>query len=398
MNKITRPTTVLGKMTPLLLIVLALLLLTAPVSAQNGPDYQRTPIFGSTSLQSGFHQQLVKVQVSTSVSISDYLDGDDCWGYTTSAPTYRVNLTGSGNYLRFFTMGSEDTTLVVNDPSGRWFCNDDSDGLNSQISFSSAPSGQYDIWVGSFTDTDINATLGVSGSRNYTRSSGLEHALSPQEFDFDLVSGFLPDPWTDSLRSGGNEYIPDAIRGSSCQGYTTDQPTYTMNWSGGGNYLRFYVDSDADTTMVINDPSGRWYCNDDFNGLDPQISFSNPSDGEYDIWIGSFQDQSHSATLNVSEFRGSNQNTGRITTMSALVQGTSSLRARSGPSINHPQVSSANGGVLFNGVSITLIGRAPQQSGSSIWVQLQGNTTRWVNSRFLSINGDIMDLPVTWNS
>jgi hypothetical protein len=44
-----------------------------------------------------------------------------------------------------------------------------------------------------------------------------------------------------------------------------------------------------DTTLVINDPNGRWICNDDFGestGTNPGISFSTPDDGKYDIWVG----------------------------------------------------------------------------------------------------------------
>ena len=43
-------------------------------------------------------------------------------------------------------------------------------------------------------------------------------------------------------------------------------PTYS-----GNTQLVFNTYANVDTTLVINGPDGRWYCNDDFNGRDPQV-------------------------------------------------------------------------------------------------------------------------------
>lgn len=42
----------------------------------------------------------------------------------------------------------------------------------------------------------------------------------------------------------------------------------------------------ADTTLVINDPQGNWYCKDNTNGLHPEIAFSSSQAGQYDVWVG----------------------------------------------------------------------------------------------------------------
>jgi hypothetical protein len=55
--------------------------------------------------------------------------------------------------------------------------------------------------------------------------------------------------------------------------------------------------------MIINNPGGGWYCNDDSsnNTLNPMVDFSNPPEGQYDIWIGSFGDDIAIGTLYIAE-------------------------------------------------------------------------------------------------
>jgi len=54
-----------------------------------------------------------------------------------------------------------DTVLLVNSASAEWHFNDDTNGLNPAIRIQNAPSGQYDIWVGTFGGATCSATLTV---------------------------------------------------------------------------------------------------------------------------------------------------------------------------------------------------------------------------------------------
>ena len=68
--------------------------------------------------------------------------------------------------------------------------------------------------------------------------------------------------------------------------------------------LSFYAESESDTVLLINDPDGEWYCNDDYSdelGLASGLDFSSPQSGVYDIWVGSYEDEFSSATLYVTE-------------------------------------------------------------------------------------------------
>jgi hypothetical protein len=117
-----------------------------------------------------------------------------------------------------------------------------------------------------------------------------------------LSAGFTPDPFTRTLSNnifGGFE-ISDV---SDCAGYVSPTPDFRIRWSGNSSFLRIYFIGDSDTVMLINDSSGAYYCDDDsFDTLHPSISFSNPSAGQYDIWIGTYVDGGNvDGTLYITE-------------------------------------------------------------------------------------------------
>ncbi|CUS48874.1 MAG: hypothetical protein HLUCCO02_02415 [Idiomarinaceae bacterium HL-53] len=122
-----------------------------------------------------------------------------------------------------------------------------------------------------------------------------------------LSSGFMPDPWSYSIQAGGSQEVQGL--GSSCVGYINYQaPDIDLNYEAGGILgLYVYVRSDSDTTLVINGPDGRWYCNDDADGLNPMVHFPNPEPGMYNIWVGTYSSGNlQQATVNISELNPSN--------------------------------------------------------------------------------------------
>ena len=76
-----------------------------------------------------------------------------------------------------------------------------------------------------------------------------------------------------------------------------------MSFEPGALDLFISVLADADTTLVINDPSGRWVCDDDGAGaLNPGVHFDNPEAGVYDIWVGTYwSGEGQPARLGISE-------------------------------------------------------------------------------------------------
>jgi hypothetical protein len=235
--------------------------------------------------------------------------------------------------LRFDFDGAGDTIMIINDPTGDWYCDvDDGPGLDPRLAFSNPETGVYDIWIASFSRGDFisgtlaiserrvsgstssgsstsgSSTSGSSTSGSSTGGSGstrLDFTLRANYGTTSLRAGFLPDPHQVNITSGGPIDVDSLFSASECRGWATSAPDFELTWSGNASYLRFDFDGAGDTVMIINDPSGDWYCDDDDGpGTDPRLAFSNPETGVYDIWIASFSRGSfHAGTLNISEFR-----------------------------------------------------------------------------------------------
>lgn len=130
-------------------------------------------------------------------------------------------------------------------------------------------------------------------------------SLDPTYGTTGLVSGFEPDPFTQAIDAGG-DYDASQLGVSGCVGYIAGPPDYRIQWTAGQNKLPlvFSVQSDADTTLVINDAQGNWVCDDDSGngGLNPSITIADPVSGQYDVWVGTFQSGPiQKSELNVSE-------------------------------------------------------------------------------------------------
>ena len=117
----------------------------------------------------------------------------------------------------------------------------------------------------------------------------------------DLNAGFEDDPLIVPIAAGGQKNAAEL--GVECHGLIADRPDVSISYSSGEYELNFAVFSENDTTLVINSPTGDWFCNDDYNSLNPGISFEDPESGRYDIWIGVYseEDELSMAQLLVSE-------------------------------------------------------------------------------------------------
>jgi hypothetical protein len=128
-------------------------------------NFSLPPNYGSVSLTSGFSPDPYTVGMSSGGSVDVSYLGGGCIGFATSAPDFRLQYTsGSFSLIRIYFVGSGDTTLIINDPGGGWHCVDDSFGtLNPTVDFSNPASGQYDIWVGSYSSgTSVGGTLSIT--------------------------------------------------------------------------------------------------------------------------------------------------------------------------------------------------------------------------------------------
>ncbi len=129
-----------------------------------------------------------------------------------------------------------------------------------------------------------------------------DYSAPPSFGSVTLNAGFSPDPHVRNLTAGGS--IRAETRFSSCRGSIANAPDYSLYYTAGSFPLIFTVDSDRDTTLVINGPDAQWYCDDDGaqSPLNPLVRFNNPQSGRYDIWVGTYsQGAGVPATLFISE-------------------------------------------------------------------------------------------------
>jgi len=121
-----------------------------------------------------------------------------------------------------------------------------------------------------------------------------------------LAGGFMPDPTMRPVSSGGTINVAPLSLAPGCRGFVTAQPDIILRYNSPAEFVRFFVRSAGDTTLIINDGAGNWHCDDDSGGgTNPMVDLARPASGQYDIWIGSYASSSdrHQAQLGITELR-----------------------------------------------------------------------------------------------
>jgi len=133
--------------------------------------------------------------------------------------------------------------------------------------------------------------------------SAQDASLTANYGEVRLSAGFTPDPHRVNLTAGGSiDAYTETDLPAACVGDISNAPDYEVTYSAGSLPLVFRTRSSTDTTLIINGPDGRWYCDDDSWGDgDAEVRFNKPSSGTYDIWIGTFNGGTASAALLVTE-------------------------------------------------------------------------------------------------
>ncbi len=118
-----------------------------------------------------------------------------------------------------------------------------------------------------------------------------------------IAPGFMPDPMNVTITSGGSLDVSAMGLGAGCTGWATSQPDFRFNLTGRSSNLRLYVTSNTDTTLVVNKANNQWVCNDDsYGGTNPTIDLGQAPPGQYDVWVGSYQQgQQANAVLHITE-------------------------------------------------------------------------------------------------
>jgi hypothetical protein len=109
-------------------------------------------------------------QASGTTALSSCADTGG-WGYAIASPSLVFNYDGQGVSSRSSGLQIRmndnnngytcDTTLIIRDPNGQWYFNDDYSGWNAGLRMTNAPSGQYVVFIGTYNRTTCNSTLTI---------------------------------------------------------------------------------------------------------------------------------------------------------------------------------------------------------------------------------------------
>ena len=134
-----------------------------PPSSAGVPSWEQPPTYGRVTLEERFLPDPHEVSLTAGGDIE--VDVGVCnYGYVARNPDVDFYYTTSGEVdLYLYVIGAEDTTLLVNQPDGRWVCDDDDLGdSNPVVVIPAAANGLYNIWVGTYSAANTDATLYIS--------------------------------------------------------------------------------------------------------------------------------------------------------------------------------------------------------------------------------------------
>ncbi|MEM7724282.1 MAG: hypothetical protein AAF376_18205 [Pseudomonadota bacterium] len=119
----------------------------------------------------------------------------------------------------------------------------------------------------------------------------------------DLVAG------TDyNVVAGGENTLEQCGLGALGFGQFRSAPdaSFTLD-DAGSTPLSLSVRSQCDPALLVNTADGEWHFNDDSNGFDPALTFSNPGqlNGQIEVWVGTFAGDGCDAVLTVQADAGS---------------------------------------------------------------------------------------------
>ncbi len=114
-----------------------------------------------------------------------------------------------------------------------------------------------------------------------------DYQARPSFGQIDLRSGFEPDPYRRNITAGGGYSLGNC--GFDAVGWVAVSPDFDLYYTAGDYPLTISVESSVDTILLINDPDGEWWYDDDGGvGAGALVRIANPKSGLYDIWIGTY--------------------------------------------------------------------------------------------------------------
>lgn len=254
----------------------------APTASTPEPSAKPpTANFGTIRLSNGFSPDPQLASGKAGGKLDAKTKHADCTGWIDERPDHILELGASFPFLRIFATSSADTSLVVEGPGGAVRCNDDEFGIHPSIE-GPAQAGTYRIWIGNLKPGQV-ADYQLTFTERLG-SSPFQVVDSRATFGATVVQpGFRPDPMVLTGKAGGEQEA--SRRKAGCAGFVGEKPDHVLQLTGGFKFLRMIGKSTADTSLVIETPSGTILCDDDTFGHHPSIDGAMTA-GVYKVWVG----------------------------------------------------------------------------------------------------------------
>lgn len=228
--------------------------------------------------------------------------GSLCRGFLPLTPQLHVDLDAEGP-IALRAEGETDLVLVARLPDGTWMCSDDADGPNPGIQIDGRQRGAMRVWVGTFSAADAADAVVTLGAGRVTAPPPPPPMPPPSpggrsDTPFtrgDYSGGLAPDAPLRTLQLDGTRVranvlaagtLENPLQGQACVGYLTAEPSAAVEVASGAPLsVRAYSATDA--VMVVRTPGGDWYCSDDAEGTEPEVTFDGEA-GTYAVWLGTF--------------------------------------------------------------------------------------------------------------
>lgn len=269
-------------------------------AAQQCPEWQLGGVPISTDAEAAWAPQQFPMYAGGAMNLSECQSVPGT-GYTTPAPSFSLSYDdrGLGRDLEFRIQSDCDTTLLINDATANWSFNDDSIGLNAALRLTAPRSGRYDIWIGTWSPQACQATLIIESFPPTSQQADACPEWSLGGAEWRLTAG---QSESRPVVAGG----PLNMHSSSCDnpasGFLTAAPDFSLYFDNQGQptTLDLSVQGDCDQTLLVNTANASWEYNDDGTNLNPHMVLSNAPSGRYDIWVGTWSQQTCQSTLTIN--------------------------------------------------------------------------------------------------
>ena len=272
--------------------------------AQQCPDWQLNGIPVSTDAETAWTAQQYPMYAGGGLDLSLCTSVPNGRGFITAAPSFSISYDARsmGRALEFRVESQCDTTLLINDATATWqFSDDDGGTLNPRLRLAGAPSGRYDVWVGTYGNSACQAPLVVESfpPQAAVAATCPEWSLGGAEVRLNASQSE-----TRPVTAGGQVSLFDNACGIQGHGFVAQAPDFSVMFDPQGQNatLEVSVQGQCDTLMLINDAQATWLFNDDTNDLNPMLSLPNAVAGRYDVWIGTFGSQLCPANVTFSSY------------------------------------------------------------------------------------------------